>query len=127
MDHDRDGFHHHRFFRPRETSHRLRIVRFGKEVRRRRKAAGMTLEQLAEASELSDNYVRSIEKGDRDPSLTTITKLAKGLKIPAAELLGGLQELGPAGLEAGRLLESSPPDVQEAVLQLLRATSRRRR
>lgn len=102
-------------------------VRFGKEVRRRRKAAGLTLEQLAERAELSANYVGSIEKGDRDPSLSTVLALAKGLKVPAAELLGGLQELGPAGLEAGRLLEASPPDVQEAVLELLRAVSRKRR
>ncbi len=100
---------------------------FGKEVRRRRNAARLTLEELAERCELTANYVGSIERGERDPSLSTVMALAAGLKVPAAELIGGLKELGPAGLEAGRLLESSPPDVQEAILRLLRATSRRRR
>ena len=87
----------------------------------------MTLEELAERCDLSPNYIGSIEKGARDPSLSTVMALAKGLKVPAAELLGGLHELGPSGLEAGRLLEASRTDVQEAVIQLLRATSRRRR
>jgi transcriptional regulator with XRE-family HTH domain len=102
-------------------------VQFGKEVRRRRRAARLTLEQLAERAGLSPNYVGSIEKGDRDPSLSSVLALAQGLKVPAGELVGGLPELGPGGLEAGRLFEAAGADVQEAVLALLHALARRRR
>lgn len=100
---------------------------FGREVRRRREALGLTLEQLAERAGLTPNYVGSVEHGRRDPSLSTVAALAKGLRVPAAELLGGVQELGPVGLEGGRLLDAAPADVQGAVLALLRAVVRRRR
>ena len=102
-------------------------MQFGKEVRRRRRAAHLTLEQLAERASLCANYIGSIEKGDRDPSLSTVLALAQALKVPAGELVGGLPELGPGGLEAGRLFDAAGPDAQEAILALLHAVARRRR
>src|SRR5687767_11156911 len=56
-------------------------VEFGREVRRRREAAGMTLEDLAESSELSPNYIGQIETGKRDPSLATMESLAEALDV----------------------------------------------
>jgi hypothetical protein len=53
--------------------------------------------------------------------------LAKGLRTPVAELLGGVRDIGPEALEAAHLFEGAAPDVQDAVLRLLRAVSRRRR
>jgi transcriptional regulator with XRE-family HTH domain len=102
-------------------------VSFGQTIRRKRKALGLTLEQLAERAGLTPNFVGSVENGQRDPSLSTVLALAKGLRTPLAELLGGIRNLGPEALEAAHLFESVPPDVQEAVLRLLRAVSRRRR
>jgi transcriptional regulator with XRE-family HTH domain len=101
---------------------------FGKNVRRRRKAAGLTLERLAQEAKLSPNYVGTLEREDRhDPSLSTIKGLAKALGTSAAELLGGVQELGPAGVEAGRLVEGLPREIQEPLLVFLRSLPRRRR
>ena len=100
---------------------------FGREVRRRRKALGLTLEELAERSDLTPNYVGTVEAGKRDPSLSTVVALASALGVRPSELLGGVDELTPAATEAGRLFQGAPPDVQEAVLVLLRAVSRRRR
>ena len=100
---------------------------FGKEVRRRREALGLTIEQLAERAGLTPNYVGTVETGRRDPSLSTVLALAKGLRIQPAELFGGLEALSPAAIEAGRLFEAASPEVQDAVLRLLRAVTRRRR
>jgi transcriptional regulator with XRE-family HTH domain len=100
---------------------------FGREVRRRRKALGLTLEQLAEKSGLSPHYLSTVETDGRDPSLSTIVGIAKGLGCPPGELVGGVKELSGAGYEAGRLFEGAPEDVREGVLRILRATSRRRR
>ena len=100
---------------------------FGDEVRRRREALGWTLEQLAERSKLSPNYIGSVENGRRDPSLSTVLALAKGLRVPAGELLGAVKDLSPAAYEVGRAYDASPQDVQDLVVRLLRVTSRRRR
>jgi transcriptional regulator with XRE-family HTH domain len=102
-------------------------VKFGREIRRRRLALGITLEQLAERARLTPNYIGSIEAGQRDPSLSTVIGLAKGLGVPPGEILGGVSRLSPAALEAARVFDSVPPDMQEAVLKLLRALSARAR
>src|SRR4029079_387906 len=102
-------------------------MEFGYEIRRRRQALGMTLEQLAEASKLTPNYIGTIENGKRDPSLSTVMALAQGLRIAPAELFGGLQDLSAAATEAGLLFEGATHDVQEAVLSLLRSVSRRKK
>ncbi len=112
---------------PRRSRRKITALSFGREVRRRRKALGLTLEQLAEKSALTPNYIGTVENGRRDPSLSTVMALAKGLSIPPGELFGGVAELSPAALEAARLFEAAPADVQGAVLQLLRALPRRRR
>jgi transcriptional regulator with XRE-family HTH domain len=112
---------------PARSRQSVTTLSFGREVRRRRKALGLTLEQLAERSGLTPNYIGTVENGRRDPSLSTVLALAKGLAIPAGELFGGMVELSPAALEAARLFDSAPPDVQSAVLQLLHAVPRRRR
>ncbi len=102
-------------------------VSLGKEIRRRRQALGLTLEQLAERSGLSPHYLSTVETDRRDPSVSSVTNIAKGLGCPPGELLGGVRDLSAAGYEAGRLFEGAPEDVREGVLRILRATSRRRR
>lgn len=87
----------------------------------------MTLEQLAEKSGLTPNYVGTIEVGQRDPSLSTVLALARGLSVAPGELIGGLGRLSPSALEAARLFDGASQDVQDAVLRLLRAVQRRRR
>jgi transcriptional regulator with XRE-family HTH domain len=83
----------------------------------------MTLEQLAERSGLTPNYIGGVETQKRNPSLSTVLALAKGLKVAPGELLSGVKDLTPAALEAGRLFEASPPEVQDAVIRLLRAVT----
>ncbi len=54
-------------------------------------------------------------------------KLANGLGVPAGELVGGVGELGPVATETARLVESDPPELQDAILELARAIAKRRR
>lgn len=100
---------------------------FGAEVRRRRKAKKLTLEKLAGKSGLSPNYLGGVERGDRDPSLSTVFALAKGLGVSAGELLGGVEGLSPAGIEAGKLFEAVPVEDRPAMLTLLSSLGKRKR
>ncbi|MFF2861445.1 helix-turn-helix domain-containing protein [Streptomyces rubiginosohelvolus] len=56
-------------------------------LRRLREARGMTLEELAVDSGLSFRGVVYIEHGQRNPSLTTLINLARGLRIQPSRLL----------------------------------------
>jgi transcriptional regulator with XRE-family HTH domain len=76
---------------------------------------------------LTPNYIGTVENGRRDPSLSTISALAHGLGVGTGELIGGVADMSPEGMEAARLFDGAPPDVQSAVLQLLKSLVKRRR
>ena len=70
-------------------------VAFGKVLRRLRKEAGLTQEQLGLEADLRRTYVSILELGQQQPTLATILKLARALKLPAAEFVSGVEaELG---------------------------------
>ncbi|HSF66215.1 MAG TPA: helix-turn-helix transcriptional regulator [Nitrospiraceae bacterium] len=64
------------------------IQRFGKQLQRLRTHRGLTQEQLAVTAGLSRMFVTRMEQGAHDPTLSTLVRLAKALKIPVTELLG---------------------------------------
>jgi len=103
------------------------LIEFGREVRRRREALGLTLEGLAERAELTPNYIGTIENGKRDPSISTISAIARGLDLAPGELLGELPELSPMVIEVGRLFDGTSPDIQAAILSIMRASAKLRR
>jgi transcriptional regulator with XRE-family HTH domain len=83
----------------------------------------MTLEIMAERSGLTPNYIGSVEIGKRDPSLSTVLAVAKGLGIQPGELFGSVADLSPTAEEAANLFDQVAPDMQKAVLSLLRTVA----
>jgi transcriptional regulator with XRE-family HTH domain len=60
---------------------------FGAAVRRFREARKLTQEKLAQAADLTTNYVSDIERGRTMVSLNTILKLSYGLDCAPVDLL----------------------------------------
>jgi len=69
---------------------------FGRHVRSCRRARGLTQEELAEACDLSADTIRRLEQGSFSPSLDTLRKLCKGLKLRLSTLFESF-ELGERG------------------------------
>ena len=63
------------------------LARFGKAVRARRRAAGLSQEGLAERSDLHRNYVGGVERGERNLGYMNVLALARGLGCPPAALV----------------------------------------
>ena len=61
--------------------------RLGENLRRIRKEKGMTQEDICDALGLDRGYISSIENGKRNPTLSTLKKLADALKVHVEELL----------------------------------------
>ncbi len=59
---------------------------FGAEVRRRRLAAGLTQEALAERAGRHWTYIGAIERGTRNVTLAVIGDLAEALDVEPADL-----------------------------------------
>ena len=55
--------------------------RFGKNLKRLRLEKGISQESLAFAAELDRTYIPSIEKGERNVSITVAEKLANALDV----------------------------------------------
>jgi transcriptional regulator with XRE-family HTH domain len=60
---------------------------FGNAVRRRRTAAGLSQEKLAESAGLHPTYVSMVERGVRNPTLDVAARIAKALKVPLPRLV----------------------------------------
>jgi len=63
------------------------IVNFGQNVLRRRLAKGMTQEGLAAKAGLHRSYIADIERGERNPSIISIARIAKALKVSMSLLM----------------------------------------
>jgi transcriptional regulator with XRE-family HTH domain len=60
--------------------------RLGQAVKTVRTANGKTQEDVARASGLHPTYISDIERGARNPSWEAVTRLAKGIGVPVAEI-----------------------------------------
>lgn len=61
--------------------------KFGLNIRKYRKSIEMTQEKLAEVAKIDPKSIISIENGVRNPTLRTIYKLAKALKVELKDLV----------------------------------------
>lgn len=64
-------------------------ARFGASLREWRRRGDLTQEQLAERSGLSYKFVGEIERGQGNPTIETIARLADALTIGICDLLEG--------------------------------------
>ncbi|HET7480262.1 MAG TPA: helix-turn-helix transcriptional regulator [Rubrobacteraceae bacterium] len=60
---------------------------FGTTVRLYRKQAGYSQEELADRAGIHRTYIGGIERGERNPTLTMIHRLARALGVPSHLLL----------------------------------------
>lgn len=59
----------------------------GKNIRRLRKAAQLTQEELAAEVGVDMRYLGGIERGQENPSLAVVARIAKALRVSASALL----------------------------------------
>lgn len=60
--------------------------KFGKNLKRLRLVKGISQESLALSADLDRTYIPSIEKGERNVSITVVEKLANALNVKISEL-----------------------------------------
>ena len=60
--------------------------KLGKKIKTLRNEAGLSQEQLGELTDLDRTYISDIERGKRNPSLKSLEKLAKALKISISDI-----------------------------------------
>ncbi|WP_254566564.1 helix-turn-helix domain-containing protein [Oscillatoria sp. HE19RPO] len=72
-------------------SRRAILLALGNLVKKRRTELGISQEELGFRANLDRTYISGIERGMRNPSLTAIVSLARGLSLTVSTLLNGLE------------------------------------
>ncbi len=67
------------------------LKNLGDEVKARRVERRLTQEQLAGAAEVDVNTVRRLERAETECQILTLIDVAKGLSMPLAELIAGME------------------------------------
>ncbi|MEM6332636.1 MAG: helix-turn-helix transcriptional regulator [Planctomycetota bacterium] len=62
-------------------------VRFGQHISRLRADAGLTQEEVALRCKVSRTYLSQLETGERNPSLSSLEKIAKAFKVSLSDLM----------------------------------------
>ena len=65
--------------------------KFGNKIKKLRLEKGLSQEALANLAELDRTYMPSIEKGERNVSITVIEKIAKALDVKIVDLFRGIE------------------------------------
>jgi transcriptional regulator with XRE-family HTH domain len=69
------------------------VARFGLAVRAARRQRGWAQEQLSAAAGLDRTYVSGLERGQRNPTLATLERIAVALDRPLSELIKAAEEM----------------------------------
>lgn len=68
-------------------THKYVLEAFGEKMQKVRKSKGITQEELANMLSMHRTYIGLIERGERNPTIRTLYKIAKALKVKSGELL----------------------------------------
>lgn len=67
------------------------LKHFGEKLRALRVEAGLSQERLAELSGLHRNYIGGMERGERNPTITSLRKVSIALGISLSKLFTGFK------------------------------------
>lgn len=81
----------------------------GPKLQRLRKQQGLTLEQLAERSNVSKSMLSQIERGQTNPTFATLWSLTRALNIEIADLVGQPKEDALSSVQMEHILSNMTP------------------
>jgi len=61
--------------------------KLGQNIRKIRKAKGMSQGDISRALSMDRGYISSIENGHKNPTITTLEKIAKALSVKLEDLM----------------------------------------
>lgn len=109
---------------PRRTSPDEIAVAVGERIRSLRQAAGMSIQDLAERSEIySKGHLSNVERGLVRPNVQTLKQIAEGLGVLPLDLMNFQRDTRQKLIEATRDL---PPRKLAEVLRAVRGNATRR-
>lgn len=69
------------------NTHKHILEAFGQRMQKVRKEKGITQEELASKVAMHRTYIGLVERGERNPTIRTLYKIAKALEVKSSDLL----------------------------------------
>jgi transcriptional regulator with XRE-family HTH domain len=69
------------------NTHKHILEAFGQRMQKVRKEKGITQEELAAKLSMHRTYIGLVERGERNPTIRTLYKIAKALGVKSLDLL----------------------------------------
>jgi transcriptional regulator with XRE-family HTH domain len=95
----------------------------GRRIRRLRTLKGLTQQELGNQAEVNYKFLGEIERGQQNPSFSTLVKIAHALKVEMQDLFRFEQEISnrkEIENQIKKLLKAIPDDALRQVLLILR-------
>ena len=83
-----------------DRSNSALVAAFSEVLRELREQAGLTQEELAERADVSVRFISFLETGRRQPSLSALAAVSKGLGLSMSALILALESRGRSGFPA---------------------------
>ena len=98
-------------------------MELGMRIRYYRKEKQITQEKLAEICNLHPTYIGQLERGEKNATIESIYRIAKGLNVPISKLLENIEYLenkvADTSLEIYHQLLSLPHDKQLTIQKII--------
>ena len=94
----------------------------GQRLRSYRLQNGLNQEELAERCGLHPTYIGQVERGEKNATIESISKIANGLSLPLSTLfenIGGYSDNENYPAEAYNLMLSLTTDEQEKMMKIM--------
>lgn len=97
----------------------------GKRIRGYRTRLKLSQEELAEKCKLHPTYIGQLERGEKNATIESVSKISEGLNVPLSTLFENIEQTALtektfAG-EAYDLIQTLPNDSQEKILGIIQA------
>lgn len=99
----------------------------GRRVRKLRKQKGWTQEELGEFSNISYKFLGSVERGQENPSIDFVSKIADALEVSMRDLFDFEHELASEGElrdQINALLDEADLEELQTISQVVRSILR---
>lgn len=83
-----------------DRSNSALVTAFADVLRELREQASLTQEELAERADVSVRFISFLETGRRQPSLSALAAVSKGLGLPMSVLILALESRNSSGFPA---------------------------
>lgn len=70
------------------------VRKLGKRIKQLRRSMGWSQDRLAAEAHVHRNYLGGVERGERNPTVTSIARIAKALEVPIAALFDDTDDDG---------------------------------